>query len=100
MSRYICVDDAKRIINEEFDGVCVYDVGQSEVINDFERIIDMCPSSDVKPVVHGEWIYDHYIWICSECHKNPTMGMGYVQGERNLYDFCPNCGAKMQEDAE
>ena len=59
----------------------------------FDSIIDQQPTVDAVPVRHGKWIddsngfegaWDH----CSVC------------GERaiDLYDFCPNCGARMDEE--
>lgn len=56
------------------------------------------PVADVAPVVHGRWIeYTKVIipepynkweqaWKCSECGFND----GFV-----AYNFCPNCGARM-----
>lgn len=44
----------------------------------------------------GEWIWENYYWHCSVCGKNPTYGMGYVQGKNELFKVCPNCGARMQ----
>lgn len=41
----------------------------------------------------GKWIYDEILdkhYYCSECR---SMGVDY-------WDFCPNCGAKMQEVKE
>lgn len=50
------------------------------------------PAADVAPVVHGRWIaetermgnYSH----CSECGCR-------CQGYTPHYNYCPNCGAKM-----
>lgn len=44
----------------------------------------------------GKWYMEHHTWFCSECNKNPTKGMGYVQGTDELFAYCPNCGAKME----
>ena len=56
------------------------------------------PASDVAPVRHGQWIeYTKVIipepynkweqaWKCSECGFDD----GFV-----AYNYCPNCGAKM-----
>lgn len=44
----------------------------------------------------GTWIWKHHVWWCSECGKNPTKGMGYVQGAEELFDYCPHCGKKME----
>ena len=54
--------------------------------------IDDAPSIDIEPK-RGEWIEDeedwrHQIvfWRCSEC--------GYAVS--TMYNFCPNCGARMK----
>ena len=53
-------------------------------------------AADVAPVVHGRWIdngANGYKWafVCSLC--------GYVDGHPfdNRHNFCPNCGARMDE---
>ena len=60
--------------------------------------VDAIPAADVAPVVHGRWIeYTKVIipepynkweqaWKCSECGFDD----GFV-----AYNYCPNCGAKM-----
>ena len=52
------------------------------------------PSADVAPVRHGQWImHDDEFGLtceCSACHIE-TMGDG---------NYCPNCGAKMDGDAD
>ncbi len=50
------------------------------------------PSSDVEPVVHGEW-ENHFdykmersgFYVCTQCIK--------MSAQKS--DYCPNCGAKM-----
>lgn len=60
--------------------------------------LDRVPAADVAPVVHGRWVeYTKVIipepynkweqaWKCSECGFDD----GFV-----AYNFCPNCGARM-----
>ena len=63
----------------------------------WKNIMDL-PSADVVPVVHGKWIdedpaFAEYFANCSVC--------GYeidVHNERGYFNFCPNCGAKMEDD--
>ena len=61
--------------------------------------IDNMPTVDAVPVVHGRWLdnrADGYKWafICSRC--------GYVDGHPfgDRHNFCPNCGAKMENDED
>lgn len=48
--RLIDSDALYTAIENEFDGVCVYDVSQSEVISDFERVVDNVPTINAIPV--------------------------------------------------
>ena len=71
---------------------------------DVRRVICDAPAVDAEPVRHGywetkeyttedsfdDWIVIHHEEVCSECGKG--------QGERSK--FCPNCGAKMDGEAE
>lgn len=53
--------------------------------------IGKIPAADVAPVVHGRWIppaVGKYGCICSVCKKQSDNG----------YDYCPNCGAKMDQE--
>jgi rubrerythrin len=56
------------------------------------KAVESIPSAE-RPT--GEWEYKYYTWRCSNCGANPTYGMGYVQREDELFEFCPNCGARM-----
>lgn len=60
----------------------------------------MCmPSADVAPVRHGRWEdYEENTWQCSECGELFYLEDGTPQ--ENEYRYCPNCGAKMDEEKE
>ena len=72
-----------------------YTSGFDEAVTRVENF----PSSNVAPVRHGRWI-DTYpdiepnpmfmYGICSEC--------GFEQGISKYLNYCPNCGAKMDEE--
>ena len=56
-------------------------------------------SLDVRPVVQGKWVkirtHDGGVWksiACSNCKYEP-----WFSSAEPLYNFCPNCGAKMEE---
>ena len=61
----------------------------------FEEARDEATTVDAVPVRHGKWIDKsggiEGAWNCCS-----------VCGERaiELYDYCPNCGAKMEADDE
>ena len=62
-------------------------------INDACRIVDALPVTDVVEVQHGEWIElppFKNIYVCSLCGQ---------WGEHH-WGYCPNCGAKMDEECE
>ena len=64
------------------------------------EIVASPPAADVAPVVHGRWV-DRIVdeneviqpWMeryyCSECLEG---------GSQSWFKFCPNCGAKMDEE--
>jgi hypothetical protein len=54
--------------------------------------LDDQPTVDAVEVVHGRWIWkpiQNKTWVltCSVC--------GSEEGAHELYNYCPNCGAKM-----
>ena len=94
---YIEREAAYKACEAYFSGVCVYDVSASEVINDFEEVIDAVPTADVAPVKHGQWIYENFYTHCSVCGK---MAIYDKYGQEVESDYCPRCGAKMGGEVE
>jgi hypothetical protein len=73
----------------------------AEIIRIMHDVLNAMPTVDAVEVVHGEWniIEDDYVGLvalqCSKCNEEywfeeelPTKG----------YNYCPNCGAKMDGD--
>lgn len=61
----------------------------------FKSMVFDAPAADVAPVVHGKWIMDGKDHChCSECKegRNIRTQIGW--------NFCPNCGAKMDKEAD
>lgn len=56
--------------------------------------IDEAPTIDAVPVKHGRWVWNDYggfgNYHCSEC--------GNICICNGDYDYCPNCGARMDEE--
>ena len=93
MARYIDADIAMAYFDrfEKYNGECYFD-SVSEAVTEFEEIIDDVPTADVAPVVHSKWeiCCDGYYPYCKNCRNEP-------QG-RVMTKYCPNCGAKMDEE--
>ena len=51
------------------------------------------PNADVAPVVHGWWEETKYVGVskCSCCGKYSRT----PDSLKEFYDYCPNCGTKM-----
>ncbi len=61
-------------------------------LDEVDDVIAAAPTLDYAPVVHGKWFYGaEYAGVhevdCSVCGNYAN----------DYYDFCPNCGAKMEE---
>ena len=57
------------------------------------------PSADFAQVRHGIWeCGEENSWFCSECDEEFYLEDGTPQ--ENGYHFCPNCGARMDEEVD
>lgn len=74
-----------------YEGHCVHR-GECDV-----DVIQTAPAADVQPVKHGRWINVDMLkeskhWKCSCCKG--IIETGYYC-YNCYYNYCPNCGAKM-----
>ena len=67
-------------------------------------LVATMPTIEAEPIRHGHWIEcltsDH--WKCSKCGDRAPI---YWDGENMNYaewlaPYCPNCGAKMDEEVQ
>ena len=62
-----------------------------------KKMVEKLPAADVAPVVHGHWTTECYnIPICSIC--GTYVSKDVYNSEDFTPKFCPNCGAKMDEE--
>ena len=64
------------------------EIGTNWGYEGLKAAIELAPAVDVDPVRHGTWMptaIGPYGCLCSQCH---------LQAD-NDFDYCPNCGAKM-----
>lgn len=58
------------------------------------EIIESVPAADAVPVMHGRWEQTEAPFM-NECEDCSVCGYRTVWGHR--FNYCPNCGAKMNE---
>lgn len=70
----------------------------NDTINHFLDVIDYAPTVDAQPVIHAHWNFtsrpnedcmggSHNVIECSNCKEDYDAE----------YDYCPSCGALMDE---
>lgn len=62
---------------------------------DVRRLLSI-PAADVAPVVHGQWLDNEDYMFCSIC----GIQWYYCDNDTETFNYCPNCGAKMNGEAE
>ena len=88
MARYIDADALMKKLNKD-------PIGQTIVQRyNIDGFIEAFPTADVVEVKHGNWVgIDDDPCETFECDRCGFVLDDWVQGA--LYNFCPNCGAKM-----
>lgn len=59
-----------------------------------QRLLYDAPAADVAPVVHGRWVPTESPFI-NDCENCSVCGYKTVWGHRFNFNYCPNCGARM-----
>lgn len=62
--------------------------------------IKLAPTADVVDIIHGEWLATK-IKGCSEVFECSECGYSFEhEGYQHFFNYCPNCGAKMDGDSD
>lgn len=64
------------------------------------RAVDDSPTVDAEPVRHGHWVSVPHksARVCSVCeHDEPYKN---APDDADIFNYCPHCGAKMDEIME
>lgn len=78
----------------------------SEDYGKIKRWIKNAPTIEAEPVKHGRWIIRDnpgtgwYRVTCSECGEDVTSTVpviGFFPNAKVVWDYCPYCGARMDE---
>lgn len=96
MARYIDADKLKEDLEEARAAgmIDMYSCEQRECnFDEAIECVDIQPTADVQPVVHGKWSrlsFGVTAQICSVCENLASI----------KFNYCPNCGARMDGDTE
>ena len=100
-NEYISKQVATDAVPEELmvDFMDEFGAGFNSCRNDMLRSIESLTPADVAPVVHGKWMKEdrgrvEYCAVCDQC------GFDWMWSDRGYFKFCPNCGAKMDGEAD
>ena len=90
MGEYI---DRDKLI-AEYDRVHVGEPGGAR------KLMVEAPAADVVAVKHGEWEkFQGERFICNCCARVFNLGsLATLSDVKRLWKYCPNCGAKMDEE--
>ena len=87
--------DADALINDR-ENFIVIGAGDNICIDIYD--IEKAPTIEDEPVKHGRWEWDtEDIYRCTVCYEK--VHVKEVMG-RPDWDYCPNCGAKMDGGTE
>lgn len=84
MDEYIEREAAIRVVN----GQSSLTMTRSSLIDSISKL----PDADVAPVAHGRWEQTEAPFM-NECEDCSVCGYRTVWGHR--FNYCPNCGARM-----
>lgn len=92
--------DAEYALKIAIDSIYSFKDGMGDM-RDVEWLLNDCPTIEAKPIVHAHWEDDGEddwsglsSWYCSKCNS-------FIETEEDTlsygYEFCPHCGAQMDE---
>lgn len=105
MARLIDADALEAKLEEQRKLYIEMDMKGAEhlLVHDVLHYVWEAPTIDAVPVRHGGWEKNNNLFIdtlyrCSVCGEEFYLENGTPQ--ENQYYYCPNCGAKMDGDAD
>lgn len=82
--------------SDALKGVELFQCGWAEIEAVQTDYIERLPAADVAPVVHEKWLLDRWPrWPHRECSRCKIMIPRTKEVPDQYWQYCPNCGAKM-----
>lgn len=90
--RLIDAEELERLFYEQVES------GATDLFDAFDDALQDAQTVDAVAVVRGQWIEDHDYLKCPEC--GVMVKRDFTFFDVGDWNFCPNCGAKMEGGAE
>ena len=102
ISRWAAIDALTDTnLKRNVDSLCDGDMNRTR--RAAQRVIAQLPAVDAVRIVHGEWMHDGTGaggYDCSACGKWIDGEIYYMLSPRQLPEYCPYCGAKMDGESD
>lgn len=93
MAEYIEKEMTLKLLTDSMDAYGTFSVERSIYMTARQKIKNI-PAADVAPVVHGKWVKASDCEFCVTL-KCSACRMDQPFWAKRDYQYCPNCGAKM-----
>lgn len=84
--------EIRKLLRVRESAVDIFQAGFEYGVNRAWVKINKIPAADAAPVVHGRRVNGCQCSVCGDRHGP------YNSRHRPYYNYCPNCGAKMDEE--
>lgn len=105
MARYIDADKLLEYLEKEAESEDVkysfIGAGVQATINEIKKF----PLEDAKPVIHAHWLtsmekFEKNWFAMDRCSNCSWLKPILVEGAEISFNYCPNCGAKIDEEVD
>ncbi len=97
MGKYIDAEGVMRACYDSFVKT------NNKAYKEIALLVEAVPAADVQEVKHGRWLmtdgYPHKVY-CSECYATLIPNVEWFKTYNIASNYCPNCGASMDEVTE
>ena len=89
------LENAKEILWHDISLSSIY---AAKLVDIFLACVKVFPAADVAPVRHGVWASEETAVTCTACGRSYDTDFEIKRNVISNFDYCPNCGAKMDGD--
>lgn len=86
------IDADKEIVEMDRIYPCMVDEADKQSVHYAKLVLEGADTIGAEPVRHGRWVNNRDIGGLYDCSL-----FGLIEHREPRYEYCPNCGAKMDE---